>query len=176
MATTEAFRDELLHSLEQSIDSLIDEGTMRDLSAADAATLARGAMDGMERVLAFRSRFGMFHRTPRVQEILGGVSRQAVSKLATSHRLLRVVTEDGVHLFPAFQFVGGRVDPVVRTLVGILGDAGMDGWTILYWLTTPVPALEGRTALEAITGTQADLVEVLARDDASRWVSGASQR
>ncbi len=114
----------------------------------------------------FADRVGPFYSTDRVRQILGGtrpVSRQDISDRVEARRLLRVQTADGKHLFPAFQFDGDVVDPELVKVIHPLLHAGADGWTVVYWLTTPLPQFGGQTPLALVRAGAADEVVGMAR-------------
>ena len=114
----------------------------------------------------FADRVGPFYSTDRVRQTMGGtrpVSRQAISEHVKNHQLLHVRTADGKHLFPAFQFDGDVVDPELVKVMHALLDAGADGWTIVYWLTTPLPQFDGQTPLALVRAGAADEVFEMAR-------------
>lgn len=114
----------------------------------------------------FADRVGTFYSIDRVRQILGGtrpVSRQDISDQVGARRLLCVQTADGKHLFPAFQFDGDVVDPGLVKVMHALLDAGADGWTVVYWLTTPLPQFGGQTPLALVRAGAADEVFEMAR-------------
>ena len=114
----------------------------------------------------FADRVGTFYSIDRVRQILGGtrpVSRQDISDRVKARWLLCVQTADGKHLFPAFQFDGDVVDPGLVKVMHALLDAGADGWTVVYWLTTALPQFDGQTPLALVRAGAADEVFEMAR-------------
>ena len=79
---------------------------------------------------------GPFTRSEGVQQRLG-ISRQAVAAKASRRRLLRVVTTDGDHLYPVWQFVDGSLIPGLAELLAMFPEDDVDGWTLAAWLRTP---------------------------------------
>jgi hypothetical protein len=78
---------------------------------------------------------GPFTRSEGVQARLG-ISRQAVASKATRRRLLRVVSADGVHLYPVWQFSGKSVLNGLPPVLALFPEAAVDGWTVAGWLRT----------------------------------------
>ena len=84
---------------------------------------------------------GPFTRSDGVQQRLG-ISRQAVAAKASRRRLLRVVTADGDHLYPVWQFADGGLIQGLAELLAMFPEADVDGWTLAGWLRTPDPELD----------------------------------
>jgi hypothetical protein len=101
---------------------------------------------------------GPFLRCEGVEARLG-VTRQAVAARAARRRLLRVVTADGVHLYPTWQFADGGVVPGLDDVLSLFAEDAVDGWTLAGWLRTPDPEL-GAAPLEALQ--RGDVAAVLA--------------
>ena len=104
--------------------------------------------DNSEKVVSRRSmykeRFGYFYSSSSVAAKLNQ-SRQALDEAVQAGRVLRVKTYDGEYVYPSFQFAGASVIPEISRLVSILKDGGMDDWSVLYWLTNPLPMFDGET-------------------------------
>lgn len=172
MSTKEEFRAQAKQSVGALIDQLIDEGVV-DCTAESLAIMRQG----VERGVRQKDRFGKFYPIDRVRSVLGGsravaISRQAVNKQVQAKKILRVVTRDGVHLYPAFQFSGDKVEPTIAQIVNTLATGGMDEWSIVYWLTSPIPELEDHTAVEVVyAGGDLDHLLRLATSDAAHWVT-----
>lgn len=99
---------------------------------------------------------GPFILTAGVQARLG-VSRQAVAAKASRRRLLRVITADGVHLYPLWQFRGKGVLPALLDVLALFPEGTVDGWTLAGWLRTPEPEL-GESPLDALSrGEEAEV-------------------
>ncbi len=84
---------------------------------------------------------GPFTRSEGVQHRLG-ISRQAVAAKAFRRRLLRVVTLDGDHLYPVWQFVDGGLIQGLPELLAMFPESSVDGWTLAGWLRTADPELD----------------------------------
>jgi hypothetical protein len=167
----ETYREDLKRDVNKLVDELIDTGGVTNFSAASRRVTAHAMAEEAHTTNRITDRIGPFYSLNRVSELLGGVSRQAVSERARSHRLLRVTTSDGVMVFPAFQFARSQVRTNLVPLFEVLLGSGADPWTVAYWLTSPLDSFNGRTALEVVdfgTDAQRKLVS-LARDDAAAW-------
>ncbi len=119
----------------------------------------------------FADRVGPFYSTDRVRQLLGRTRpafRLAISEHVKNHQLLRVRTADRKHLFPVFQFEGDAVDPELVRVMRPLLNAGADGWTVVYWLTTPLPQFGGQTPLALVGAGAADDVVGMAWADAAK--------
>jgi hypothetical protein len=65
------------------------------------------------------------------------VSRQALSERAARREVWRLVTSDGVDVYPARQFCGEGVLPGLSELLALFPHGEVDDWTIAAWLCTP---------------------------------------
>jgi hypothetical protein len=139
---------------------------------------AREAMRTQLRNREINERIGPLYTLDRTRRYLGVGSRQAVDGRVKRRTLLRVVSADGVSLFPALQFAHGTVKPALPPFLDVLLGSGADPWTALYWLTAPARGQDGPSVMEVIdSGDQdaiADLLDQAARD-AAGW-SGALAR
>ena len=91
---------------------------------------------------------GPFLRSQGVEARLG-ITRQAVAARAARRGLLRVVTTDGVHLYPAWQFEDGGIVPGLGDVLSLFAEDAVDGWTLAGWLRTRDPVL-GEAPLAAL--------------------------
>lgn len=101
---------------------------------------------------------GPFLRSEGVEARLG-ITRQGVAARAARRRLLRVVTADGVHLYPTWQFADGGIVPGLDDVFSLFAEDAVDGWTLAGWLRTPEPEL-GEAPLERLR--RGDIAGVLA--------------
>lgn len=169
MITIEALRAQAHAAACAAVDRALADPSL-DLNDDTVRAIAQGAEQGIERSVALQSHFGKFYTSAKVCQVLN-VTKQAVSKKVSAHKLLRVTTSDGKSVFPAFQFVGNAVEPHIEKLVSILLSNGMDGWSALYWLTSPLPGFGGKTAVEMVYLGQGDeKLKLLALSDSSQWV------
>lgn len=81
---------------------------------------------------------------------------------AARRRLLRVVTSDGVHLYPLWQF--DRNTPVegFAEILALFPEDVVDGWTLAGWWRTPDPDL-GEPPFDALVRGEIDRVRAVAR-------------
>lgn len=83
---------------------------------------------------------GPFVQSEGVQARLG-ITRQAVASKAARRRVLRVITSDGVHLYPLWQFDGSQVVAGLGEVLALFPEQAVDGWTLAGWLRTVEPEL-----------------------------------
>lgn len=72
-----------------------------------------------------------------------GMSEAEVARAADELRILRLITRDGIPLFPAFQVQGGQVVPGLQVVLLALRAGTEDPWAYAEWLNTPVPLHNG---------------------------------
>lgn len=102
-----------------------------------------------------------------------GIGRAAVSKAVRERRLLRLDTEDGATLYPAFQIRGRRMVPHLDLVLRELS-AGFDSplmWA--QWLNVPVPRPNGQVGRridELAAGKVTELV-LEAKHTAAVWAA-----
>jgi hypothetical protein len=104
---------------------------------------------------------GPFTRSKGVQRRLN-ISRQAVAAKAARRRLLRVLTEDGEHLYPLWQFDGPRALAGLPEVLSLFPEDAVDGWTLAGWLCTEDAEL-GTSPRDALVGGRAEAVQAVAR-------------
>lgn len=104
---------------------------------------------------------GPFTRSDGVQRRLR-ISRQAVASKAARRRLLRVITAEGEHLYPIWQFDGTRLVAGLAEVLALFPEAAVDGWTLAAWLRSPDPDL-GEPAIDLLARGDIDRVRVVAR-------------
>ncbi|WP_125100104.1 hypothetical protein [Leucobacter chromiireducens] len=102
-----------------------------------------------------------------------GVSKQALHKARTAHRLLATPTGDRTILYPMFQFGIGpepTMLPHLPVIMETLAEAGMNAWSIALWLNTPRPELGEEVPHQLLRGApeRVDQVRALAAADAQR--------
>lgn len=101
---------------------------------------------------------GPFLRSQGVEARLG-ITRQGVAARAARRGLLRVVTADGVHLYPAWQFEDGGLLPGLGDVLTLFAEDAVDGWTLAGWLRTRDPEL-GEAPLDTLR--RGDVARLLA--------------
>lgn len=85
-------------------------------------------------------------------------------------RLLMLLTDDDVYLFPAFQLRDGRVIEGLTNVLRVLQTGTQGRWTWAQWLNTPYPHGEP-TAIERMLAGRLDEVLLEAAHDAWSWSS-----
>jgi hypothetical protein len=99
-----------------------------------------------------------------------GISRQAVAAKAARRRLLRVITADGHHLYPIWQFDGKTELAGLPEVLALFPEEAVDGWTLSGWLRTGDPDL-GESPYDALA--RGDVAKVMA---AARSAAAAMAR
>ena len=158
--SVKAFEEELKRQVAMHGDL---PGDPDELGKRAARAVAAGA--------AWAADVGPFYDTVGAQEVLGGVTKQAVSQRITSHRLLglRLAPDGSAHdriVYPVWQFVPAvlRLMPRVLFAAGYQPDRAVTGWTIATWLTTPHHGMADRTPLELLRAGHAEQVVAAAAD------------
>lgn len=85
-------------------------------------------------------------------------------------RLLMLVSDDDVYLFPAFQLCDGKVVDGLTDVLRVLQTGTQGRWTWAQWLNTPHPDGEP-TAIEKMLAGRLDETLLEARHDAWSWSS-----
>lgn len=147
--------------------------TNDDELRATAAVATNAIIESQRRL---SDRFGRFFTSETARAALKSITRQALASRVENNRLLRVETADGKKVYPELQFDGeGSLVQGLPKILQTLLPAAADEWVVLYWLTAPLNAFEGRTAIEVVrTGTPAERRAILkmAKDDAAIWQDG----
>ncbi|PJI54897.1 hypothetical protein [Microbacterium sp.] len=170
-AETDALVDYFGSVLRENIESgeltlPTDDDELRAVAAASVASIVQA-----QRRLS--DRFGRFFTSETACEALLGITRQALKSRVDNNRLLRVETADGKKVYPEVQFDGaGSVVQGLPKILQTLLPAAADEWTVLYWLTAPLPEYSNRTAVDVLRGGdrhEAKAILKMAKDDASVW-------
>lgn len=136
-----------------------------------AAEIATNAIVESRRSLS--DRFGRFYTSETARAALKSITRQALASRVENNRLLRVETADGKKVYPELQFDGaGAMVQGLPKILQVLLPAAADEWVVLYWLTAPLDAFGGRTAINVLrTGVPAErrVILKMAQDDATVW-------
>jgi hypothetical protein len=118
-------------------DVLIDPG--------DDATVSLARTLNAHRIVALlRELRASSYSTEQVRELLGGVSRQAVSQRVRNRRLL-AIDISGRSWFPDWQFVDGRLVDGLAEVLAALAEAGKQPLAANSVMRTPLPEEDGRT-------------------------------
>lgn len=144
--------------------------TSDEESRAVASAAVASIMQAQSRL---SDRFGRFFTSETARAALQGITRQALNDRVNNNRLLRVETADGKQVYPELQFDGaGSIVQGLPKILQVLLRAAADEWTVLYWLTAPLDAYSGQTAIDVLrTATARDAKAILqmAKDDAAVW-------
>ena len=133
------------------------------LEDLDAEQIQRYGRDAARQALAplvWRAAAGDALTTQQIQSLLG-VSRQALHKRVAAGTLLGLPAERTT-LYPAWQFEGSNVRPVVEEIIAALRE-GLEGEydarLVASWAHTGQPELRGRTPAEwLVDGRDSDAV------------------
>ena len=90
-----------------------------------------------------------------MRELLGGVSRQAVSQRARNRQLLAIEIS-GRSYFPGWQFVGGRPVAHLGRALRALDAAGVDGLAADAFMTRRIADEGDRSLADLLTAGQHD--------------------
>jgi hypothetical protein len=114
---------------------------------------------------------GPFYDSRRVAELLGGISRQAVSERRWRRTLLALKTADGVFVYPSFQFDDrNEVLAGLSEVIQCFDPERVDEWTVAGWLVAHHEALGGDSVIARLRrGGELENLLVLARDAAQRF-------
>jgi hypothetical protein len=115
-----------------------------DATISLAKTLNAHRMVALLRDLRARS-----YTTAQVGELLGGVSRQAVSQRAANRRLMSIEISRHAY-FPEWQFVDGRPVAGLSELIAALDAGGYDTFSADALMRTPLPEERGRTPADLL--------------------------
>jgi len=116
----------------------------------DDSTISLAKTLNAHRIVAqlreFRARA---YTTAQVGELLGGVSRQAVSQRVTNKRLMSMEISRQSY-FPDWQFVDGQPVAGLAEVVKTLDSVGADAWTGDAMMRTPLPEEGGRSPADLL--------------------------
>lgn len=124
----------------------VDESTV-----ALAKTLNAHRMVSRLRELRARS-----YTTAEVADMLGGMSRQAVSQRVAKGRLMAIQIS-GKAYFPAWQFVDGRPVDRLDEMIAALTEIGEDTFSADAVMRTALPEEGGRTIADVLADGDVDL-------------------
>lgn len=109
-----------------------------------AKTLNAHRMVALLRELRVRS-----YTTAQVGELLGGVSRQAVSQRVANRRLMSIEISRHSY-FPEWQFVDGRTAGGLAQVIAALDEGGYDTFSADSLMRTPIPEAGGHTPADLL--------------------------
>ncbi len=112
---------------------------------------------------------GPFYGPGQVARVLGNISRQAVADRRQRRTLLGLKTADRHWVYPVFQFDRhGSVLAGLPALLQILGESGVDDWSLAGWLVSPLRSLGGRTAIDWLRQEKEPMTLLEVTEDAAR--------
>lgn len=116
-------------------------------------------------------RLGPFYTVSSGARLLG-ITEEEILRKAENLELLRIITADGVELFPSVQFHEGAVIDGVPEVLKVLQDGIDSPETWAFWLTARVRFdgdQERLTALEKLLAGHKEAVLLEATHDAWAW-------
>lgn len=107
-----------------------------------------------------------------VESVAGrlGITLDDVTSRATQRQILRVISADGLDLYPLWQFDGDRLVAGLAEVLAFFPEDAVDGWTLAAWLRTPEPEL-GESPVDGLLRGAAASVKVAARTAARSLVA-----
>lgn len=150
-AVLEAVRKRLEEDPESVLPTLrllIDPDTSADPLDESTASLAK-TLNAYRVVAYLRELRSASYSTAEVAEMLGGVSRQAVSQRVAKGQLMSIQIS-GKAWFPAWQFRDGRPVPRLSEVVDALTETDHDTFSAHAFMTNPLPEEGGRTSAELL--------------------------
>jgi len=164
MTSTRKRNDAVLEAVRRRLDEDPDTvlPTLRllvdpDGNPLDESTVALAKTLNAHRVVAaLREIRARSHSTAEVAEMLGGVSRQAVSQRVAKGQLMSIQIS-GKAWFPDWQFALGRPVERLTEVIAALVETDHDALTADAMMTNPLPEEGGRTPAELLAAGDADL-------------------
>lgn len=156
----EAVLEAVRQRLENEPDSVLP--TLRllidpDSNPLDESTVALAKTLNAYRVVAsLRELRERSYSTSEIAEMLGGISRQAVSQRVAKGQLMSIQIS-GKAWFPDWQFKNGRPVDGLPDLISAFHELGDDTWTADAVMRTHLPEEGGRTPADILAGGDAKL-------------------
>ena len=139
--------------------------------AVDPSELARTIVSEVvpETLSPWNEVLGPFYRVDGVVRRLG-ISKQKVAEAVRDNQLLQLTTEDGLEVYPSFQFQDQRVIGGLSGVLVALAEGGLSPWSVASWLRAPQAELDNMSAIEWLrSGRDQDLAAATARASAARF-------
>lgn len=152
-------------SFADAMEELVSDADSRRLG--DPVELGRRAALAAAAGQVWSDQLGPVYDTEGVRELLGGVSRQAVSERVRRHALLGLRTGSGRLVYPAFQFDRNGVVEGLATVLSVFELDDISAWTVASWLASPDPDLDGRRPIDALHHGELQPVMAAAHDVAA---------
>lgn len=162
--TTRKRNDAVLAAVRQRLDEDPDNvlPTLRLLidphtNPLDESTLALAkTLNHYRMVTALRELRGRSFSTAEVAEMLGGISRQAVSQRVAKGQLMSIQIS-GKAWYPDWQFVDGRPADRLPEIIAILRELDEDTFSADAVMRTHLPEEGGKTPADLLAAGQSDL-------------------
>jgi hypothetical protein len=123
----------------------------------DESSLALAKMLNQYRVVtALRELRGRSYTTAEVAELLGGISRQAVSQRVAKGQLMSIQIS-GRAYYPDWQFVDGRPAERLPEIIAALRETEHETFSADAVMRTHLPEEGGRTPADLLAAGQSDL-------------------
>lgn len=140
----------VLPTLRLLIDPHQSEDPLDESTVALAKTLNAYRVVAQLRELRARS-----YTTAQVADMLGGMSRQAVSQRVAKNQLMSIQIS-GKAYFPEWQFAGGRPIERLGDVVAALRAGDCDTFTADAVMRTALPEEDGRTPAQLVAAGEID--------------------
>lgn len=134
---------------------LIDPDATADPLDDSAISLAK-TLNAYRVVATLREFRERSYSTPEVADMLGGISRQAVSQRVAKGQLMSIQIS-GKAWFPAWQFKAGRPVSGLPEVIAALGDLGEDALSADGLMRTSLPEESGRSPADLLAAGDVDL-------------------
>lgn len=137
-----------------TLQLLVDPDAVLD--PVDEETIALAKTLNAHRVVALlREIRARSYTTEQVREMLGGISRQAVSQRVGKRQLMSIQIS-GKSYFPEWQFAGGRPIPGLPAVIEALCESDQDTFTADSVMRTSLPEEGGRTPADLLAAGDVD--------------------
>jgi hypothetical protein len=169
-----AYADQIVGQVREALEALAKNYAERGRTLAELGTaeeIAERMVATVPAPSAWDEILGPFYSTPKLAEILGGVSRQALADRRKRRSLLGLRTEDGAVVYPVFQFnARNEVLPGFREVLQSFDPDDVDDWTLAAWLVASQRSLGGSSIVKWLaSGRPREAAFDLARAQASRY-------
>jgi hypothetical protein len=169
--------DDVSTALARALDSELAAQGVRDedLAASDidfARTVLRGLAVRLRARQTWEMHLGELLTHAQVLALTGW-SKQALSQATRDRRVLRLVGDREVAVYPLSVFDDAQpARPLqgIKPVLAAWAEADPAGWAAASWFVSPQPELDGRTPREALRSGEAERVVALARHAAARLV------
>lgn len=137
-----------------------------DETSESAEDLGRRAALAVAAETVWEDTLGPLLTSAEARLLLGGISREALSKKVKVGTVLRLKDERGLIRYPAWQFdpVAQAAHPAVRKLISMYRKAGIGDWMVASFCVTPQPELDDQKPAEILKkGENPELITAATR-------------